>query len=257
MLDLPQEIWDNIVQDLPSFTVKNAADVFHFELRKQVKHSEVWRLVFHDKAWVVAAQKAGLNPILIGSDLEALYNRGSYKSAYICICIGGYNQTFTYSDKNKALFYQCLQPHTQIQSSLETGSSEKGFTLNIDAAMFGTEIDVNPAKVISERSHNVFRTYAMFWDDKAYDIRELNTTSIDMSREGKSLGIKLFKCGLSFLKPDGSQQKVTLHWLDEARRLGELQTRLLVKEGIIQEESAQLFQFQKDFPHAKKWQYHS
>jgi hypothetical protein len=74
---VPQEIWDNITKDLSTLNPLRLSFLFKFKitLEAQKKHARVWRMLFRDEKWLYAAERYGLNPILIGFDLEYCYNR--------------------------------------------------------------------------------------------------------------------------------------------------------------------------------------
>lgn len=249
MMHLAQEIWDVIVQDLPSFTAKSAAKVFHFNLgnRKQASHGGVWKLVFRNQAWADKALNAGLNPKLISSGLKALYDQRFYKPAYICICPNGWSPSFLASQENRSLFFQCLQPHTGEQSSSEV-IVKNGITLNF-SALFNEDaatVYVKPTKVLSERSGIVLHTYVMFWDDKAYNLRELDSTSWDVTM---GAGMKpredwstWFKSTLRVTNPDDSQRMVILLEKETAERHDEEAKEMYKNIPIIQEKLSTLMQ---------------
>ena len=112
---LPQELWDNVTQHLSSPKVLQLASVFHFKLLpEQRKHAQVWGMLFQSEKWLDAAERHGLNPVLVGYDLEYCYNRKTLdqQDRYLILQPGDMSGDFTtYSKAMPRLFMSCLRSH--------------------------------------------------------------------------------------------------------------------------------------------------
>ena len=87
------------------------------------KHSQVWRMIFQNEEWLDAAERFGLNPVLIGYDLESYYESENSSTIisktsdkldekYLALDPGDSSEDFTsYSSDMQKLFLFCLQQH--------------------------------------------------------------------------------------------------------------------------------------------------
>jgi hypothetical protein len=74
---LPQEVWSQIKAFLPEMSPRVLVRTFHFRLGirpKEFRYSYVWDTIFKDYKWLTRMTEMGYNPVLVGTDLEAIYN---------------------------------------------------------------------------------------------------------------------------------------------------------------------------------------
>ena len=181
MIHLVQEIWDQITQDLPSFSVKSATQIFGFKFsnKSQAKHVRVWSAIFRDPAWVTKAREWGLMPTLIGSNLRVCYNHQRASStAYMALYTWAHTRrgnTFKADPENFELFLKCLMPHS-FDSSTHEIKFKCGITLNVSEVRGCDSIVVEPTKLLTYRSKG-FRSEYLFWDDITYSLRQVDLVS--------------------------------------------------------------------------------
>ena len=181
MIRLAQEIWDQITQDLPSFSVKSATQIFGFKFsnKSQAKHFRVWSAIFRDPAWVTKAREWGLMPTLIGSNLRVYYNHQRASStAYMALYTWAHTRrgnTFKADPENFELFLKCLMPHS-FDSSTHKIKFKCGITLNVSEVRGCNSIVVEPTKLLTYRS-KAFRSEYLLWDDITYSLREVDLVS--------------------------------------------------------------------------------
>ena len=114
---ISQEIWDMIISDLPPPAIRRAASIFKFKLLPEFqKHHAVWEAIFKDETWITQiSAELKLNPVLIGPDLESLYDgkKKEYKETrYLVLTVNARDvKTSQALRRSKDLFESCLQPH--------------------------------------------------------------------------------------------------------------------------------------------------
>jgi hypothetical protein len=101
--DMPPELWQAVVQDLPSFTGSHAAQVFDFKLRDhQRKHSDICGHIFKDEKWCSTVTRQGLNPVLVGDDLHKLYDNPQ-QSAYLALLTGDKTRNLRHENETSGI----------------------------------------------------------------------------------------------------------------------------------------------------------
>ena len=83
---MSQELWEMVIDYLPSLTGRHASQAFNFQLTQQHwRHSNIWNQIIKDKeTWTSIAMQQGLNFFLVGDDLYSLYRDLMHK-AYIAL----------------------------------------------------------------------------------------------------------------------------------------------------------------------------
>jgi len=103
MTKMAQELWDMVARALSPISAKNAGHALNFKIRtKQEKHSRVWNMIFQNEDWMTkATTEFGVNPILIGPNLDAYYNNNSqeYKPAYMVLVTGDRSEDLRFQRK--------------------------------------------------------------------------------------------------------------------------------------------------------------
>lgn len=87
---MPQELWDNVVLNLTSFSAKSTAEALSTKLTENLSiHESVWRLFFKDETWLqLAFEKYNTNPVLLGADLLRIPKKlKKNKSCYLVLLV--------------------------------------------------------------------------------------------------------------------------------------------------------------------------
>ena len=111
---LPQEIWDNITQNISSLNPLKLASLLNFRLDPKLQdHAQVWSLIFKSDKWLIEAERYHCNPVLIGYDLEYCYHTfATRRTKYLVLYPGDISGDFTcFNPKMRRLFFTCLQSH--------------------------------------------------------------------------------------------------------------------------------------------------
>ncbi|KAF4633475.1 hypothetical protein G7Y89_g4651 [Cudoniella acicularis] len=122
------ELWDIVLGDLSSLNGKYAAEAFNFTLsERQQKHSNIWGMIIkEEEEWTSIAMNQGLNPILIGDDLYALYDNPT-STGYIAVITGDISGDIRF-ERDK--FLDSLRAHDRKEN--EVVFHESNITLNIN-----------------------------------------------------------------------------------------------------------------------------
>ena len=179
---IAQELWDNIIQNLPRLSALKASRVFHFRLPPaRYKHTRVWEMIFKSQEWLDEAKSQGINPVLIGYDLENCYNssqKGDEKN-YLILQPGDMSGDFTtYNEESRQLFFSCLQPYNFDQASNEVRFSS-GLVINIKAVLDDPEILMVPdlTKLFSINNGRPEGRY-LFWQHNGCALGRLDHSNI-------------------------------------------------------------------------------
>lgn len=145
---------------------------------RQDKHSRVWDCIFQDRAWLVKATEAKLNPVIIGPNLQAYYSyRRRAVQTYICLHSNDMTGDFTESPENTQLCFGCLKPYI-FNKSIKEVELECGITLNISEIAGYDTINVTPKSILSSRIMSGLQTSYLFWKDDTYALRQLGSDNI-------------------------------------------------------------------------------
>ncbi|KKZ59233.1 hypothetical protein EMCG_05416 [[Emmonsia] crescens] len=125
------------------------------------KHSRVWSLIFKDQKWLsVAMIEFGLNPVLIGSNLDAYYDQRDPTHGYMALAFRDYTGDLRYM---RALFFNSLHKHTFNKNTLEV-KFQSGITLNVsDSLLSDMSIIVKPPGKIFSCRHRNLQTFYLCW----------------------------------------------------------------------------------------------
>ncbi|KAL9064992.1 MAG: hypothetical protein Q9161_008514 [Pseudevernia consocians] len=162
----PQETSENITQNLSSL---NPLEL----LAAQQKHAQVWRMLFQDEKWLREAERHGLNPVLVGFDLQHYYKSeenctsktsGKPDEKHLVLQPGDMSGDFTtYSRKMSKLFFSCLRPH-DLDEATKSIRLRNGPTIYVGAVFDDPEIIKLPdlTKLYSPERNNPESRY-LFW----------------------------------------------------------------------------------------------
>lgn len=216
MVHLAQECWDMVVRNLPSFSIRPAAQVFGFKLeRKQENHLSVWNVIFQDQAWLDKAVEHGLNPTLIGTGLTVYYNyRRAASAIYICLCAGPSTDSmtapFTYPEANFKLLLNCLRSHSYDPSTEEI-KFKCGIILNVSEIRGLNGIIAKPMRVLSYR-HRSLRSSYMLWEDNTHSLRYIGWEGVRCRglRQAEKVSDVQEECSIRLDDANGRQLTVSL-----------------------------------------------
>jgi hypothetical protein len=169
------ELWEMVMEYLPSLTGRHAAEVFNFPLtERHQRHSNIWSKIFKDsETWTSIVTRQCLNLVLIGDDLHSL-DRDPMRQAYLALLTGDETRDIRY---DKEEFLASLRPHDQNEIN-EIVFQESNITLNIDDVLWVPEIILStPEKLFSHR-HTGLRSASLYWRDNQYTVRTIGPDDI-------------------------------------------------------------------------------
>jgi hypothetical protein len=200
---IPQELWDIIAYNLPSFDARNAAQALGFELQpRQEKQSQLWNAIFRDNTWITEATiKFGLNPVLIGRDLHDYHSLETLKvrALYLVLVAGDLTGDIQFK---RDLFLETLRPHKFHNDTMEV-NFESGITLNVANVYQANKypdpgvVSVRPQRLFSNQQDRLQTAY-IYWQDSEPMLRALGHASmVGNGAEASKLQLVLNICGLT------------------------------------------------------------
>lgn len=157
---MSQELWEMVIEYLPSLTGRHAAQVFNFELtERHQKHSDIWNQILKDKeTWTSIVTRQGLNPVLIGDGLHSLW-RDPMQPAYIALSTGDKSWDIRY-DRTKLL--TSLRAYHWNKDN-EIVFDESKITLNINEALYSPFIVTLATERLFSSQHGRLRSASLYW----------------------------------------------------------------------------------------------
>ena len=207
MVPMEPELWLMVAENLSTLSARSASSVFGFDLTiQQAKHSEVWSLIIQNEVWTSIASYHGLNPVLIGQNLNKLYNTKpseSPKPSYIVLMTGDRSGDIRF---HRDVFLESLQPHTFNPSTCEVVFKNSHITLNVADAIYNPDtIYMNPKRLFSCRNKCLQSAY-LYWQDSHHALRKIKSTDV-VSIGGSAPAIQdVYKiCALTISSLDNSK----------------------------------------------------
>lgn len=195
---ISQELWDMIVDHLPSLHGRHAAQALQFKLtERHQSHSEIWSKIFKDHIWTSIATRQGLNPVLLGDDLHSLY-RDPMLPAYLVLLTADRTGNIQH-DKVKLL--ASLRPHHWNENS-DIVFEESSIILNISGALHNSFIiNLYPRKLFSYQ-HGQLRAASLYWQDSRYELRTIGSDDVvGIGEQASSLQDISLICGITLTHP--------------------------------------------------------
>ena len=197
-----QEIWDSVAYKLPSVIAVYAARALRFKIRPQQQaHIDLWKLIFLSEAWLSKVTTTfGLNPVLIGRDLEHCLYTGPTASSYLVLVAGDRTGDLMYA---KEVLMRSLVPHDFDEETMEV-EFPSGLRLNIANAYRDDEMPaVEIPKLFSSTAGRRLRTAYLWWEDSGPKLRSVGTEGI-VGMGGKAKWLRKIQrvCGITLTKPD-------------------------------------------------------
>ncbi|PVH68924.1 hypothetical protein DL98DRAFT_542023 [Cadophora sp. DSE1049] len=136
---VPSEIWNQIRSYLPIFPRSASDSVLGYS---ENHHLRIWHSIFKKEDFLDEATKNGVNPVLIGYDLNKQFhsknNKMNTKTSYLVLVLafdghGGRWNTAWETDSAIHLLYDTLQPHVSTGVPREYLFPESGIILNLES----------------------------------------------------------------------------------------------------------------------------
>ncbi|CZR65334.1 uncharacterized protein PAC_15234 [Phialocephala subalpina] len=166
----------------------------------QEKHRRVWSQIFVNSKWVseIARRESGANPILLGHDLNKVYNKSGDKS-YIFLTLG-----FPLASPDLEGLIESLQPHKFDRSTMEVTFEESDIVLNI-GKLFSEVVPSNiDFQVLFSAAHEPY-TAALHWTE--VDLQKIHPNDISgLVSNGEVDYTKI--CGIIVRDPNNQQQRL-------------------------------------------------
>lgn len=178
---MPPELWDKVIDGLPSLTGRHAADAFGFGLSQQhLKHSAILKHIFYDhEKWTSIVRRMGLNTILVGDDLHLLYD-DPMQPAYLALLTGDRTKTIRH---NKSKLMAALRPHS-LNKYNEIVFIHSKIILNIEEAIHNPfYVTLTPAKLFAYGKDRQLRSASLYLWDNEYAVRTIELQDIVGSAE--------------------------------------------------------------------------
>jgi hypothetical protein len=173
---MPPELWDRVIDGLPSLTGRYAADVFQFTLQAQhKKHSDILKLIIRDdESWTLIARRLGLRLALLGDDLHALYNDPTLP-AYLALLTGDNTKSIRH-DKTK--LFKALQPHHRNENN-EVVFANSRIILSVDEAVYNPFfVTLDPKRLFGYGDDKKLRSASLYLEDRQYALRTIQEPDI-------------------------------------------------------------------------------
>ncbi len=196
---MSQELWDIVLEHLPSLNGRHAALAFDFELtERHRKHSDIWHKIFKNgDSWTAIASRQGLNLSLIGYDLCNLYH-DPMQPAYIVLSTGDKSGNIRH---DKARLLKSLRAH-HLNEKNEVVFDESNITLNIDGALHNPFCITSSPRELFSSQDGQLRSASLYWKDSRYALREIGPEDIvGIGKRATTLEDVSFICGITLTHP--------------------------------------------------------
>ena len=197
---MSQELWDMVIEHLPSLTGRHAATAFNFKLaERHQRHSDIWsKMIKDEEVWTSIATRQGLNLALVGDDLHSLHY-DPMNPAYIALVTGDKHGNIRH-DRTKLLM--SLRAHHWNENN-EIVFDESNITLNVDEALHNPfMVTLSPKKLFSYR-HGSLRSASLYWKDSRYALRTIGPDDIvGIGERTSTLQDISLICGITLTHPE-------------------------------------------------------
>jgi hypothetical protein len=197
---MSQELWDLVVNEVPSLTGRHAAEAFNFKLEQRHKRpSGIWSTVLKpDEIWTPIAEGSGLNPFLAGYDLHKIGGNNE-EPLYIALLTGDETGNIRYS-RDKLLC--SLRPH-DLRNGHEIVFHESNIVMNVVDAVYSTFFTTLAPERLFGYEDGKLRSACLYWKDPEYAIRPIESDHV-VGIGGKARCLQDISniCGITFTYPD-------------------------------------------------------
>jgi hypothetical protein len=205
-LTLPQEVWDEVTQHLPSLSTRHAARILGFGLwPSQERHSGVWDEIIEENSWITKAiDDFKVKPVLIGQNLHNCVD-GSNKPAYLALVMLDNSGDLRFQ---KDAFLESLKGRPKLNNKNEVYFPSSNITLNVSDIVGSPEVIRADTKRLFSYRYRKLKSAYLLWDDPQYRIRTIQTEDI-VGIGGKARTLKSVKmiCGLTITFSDNHREQ--------------------------------------------------
>ncbi|KAH7363962.1 hypothetical protein BKA65DRAFT_490051 [Rhexocercosporidium sp. MPI-PUGE-AT-0058] len=180
----PPEIWNQVRTYLPIFSRYTLDSVLG---GSENQHLRIWHSIFKNEDFLDEATNKGLNPVLIGHDLNKLYhskyNKSKPGTSYLVLVLAFDGAGGKY--EKPALLHpmalkKSLQPHELLEDNLteEYFFPESRIILNvadIHNAHY-TPVD-QPRRLTSRKIQGLYSAY-LYWNDPEFELRIIEPENV-------------------------------------------------------------------------------
>jgi hypothetical protein len=220
---IPQELWDIVMEYLPSLTGRYAAQVFNFTLTKGRRlHSEIWSKIIKEEAsWHDIAIKYRLNLTLVGDNLHSLVENPE-APASLALVKGNKREC---TDLFRKELFRSFKPYNVKDN--EIVFKESNITLNIDGVLNESgNILCTPEKLFSYQ-HTNWRSASLYWRDNEHALRTIGPDDIvGIRTRGSALQDISHICGITLTHPKKMALKRRQQYIFEHRECSECRNLL-------------------------------
>lgn len=153
-------------------------------LSNQERHYILWDNFFSSYEWLEAAEsELGLNPVLIGTELDALFSMKSStdinnsKPTYVALLSGDNSGDVVYL---RDLFMNSLRPHKYVEGATEI-TFDSGIILNVADILFSPEIVPTNTQKLLFNGGTLHSTYS-FWKSADFELKVLEPPFISLTK---------------------------------------------------------------------------
>lgn len=181
---VPPEVWNQIRSYLSIFP-RSALDS---ALGSENHHLRIWRSIFKNEDFLDEATKNGVNPVLIGYDLNKQFyfknNKTNSKTSYLVLVLafdgdGGKWNTAWETDSASRLLYDTLQPHESTGVPREYLFPKSGIILNLESvgSQYSTSVH-QPRRLVSRRRNQGLYSAYLYWKDPEFKLRTIGPEDV-------------------------------------------------------------------------------
>lgn len=211
---VPNEVWEGVLSYLPSLSSSALRRSLGYKATTKDDHHRIWNYFFKSDSWLDAACIAGVNPCLIGYDLNTLiydkhsaFNASSEKNKkpkrlYLALIYGRDRSDAPVpskfqSNELRELFYKSLQPWvTRTTHDIVFANGARLNVSDIDQSAHNVSVPC-PRQLVSRKLDGLHSAY-LYWKDTEYRVQDIKPQDVT--------GI-----GKGFTKKNVSRI-VALHW---------------------------------------------
>ncbi|KAL8801730.1 MAG: hypothetical protein Q9182_004269 [Xanthomendoza sp. 2 TL-2023] len=173
---VPQELWDNVAENLLNFDARQAAGPLEFRLQHEnrLKHANVWSAIFRDSRWATSVISQGMMPLLIGMDLSAIYNgqAATDRRFFVALCL--LNQPSGYKINSSDFLASLKRPYDHNESRNEITFEDSGMILNVENVWHNTSIVELEGERLFLPEGVVTRSGYLLWRDPDYEVKRID-----------------------------------------------------------------------------------
>ncbi|KFY04071.1 hypothetical protein O988_01013 [Pseudogymnoascus sp. VKM F-3808] len=191
---VPNEVWEGVLSYLPSLSSSALRRSLGFKATTEDDHHRIWNYFFKSDSWLNAACIAGVNPCLIGYDLNPLiydkhsaFNVASEKNKkpkrlYLALIYGRDRSDAPVpsefrSNELRELFYKSLQPwKTRTTHDIVFANGARLNVSDIDQSAHNVSVPC-PRQLVSRKLDGLHSAY-LYWKDTEYRVQDIKPQDV-------------------------------------------------------------------------------